>query len=487
MDPEMSDRRARANPPCGPLEGLWLGGEVAAFMGVPYAEPPVGDRRWRVARPVQGWREVRPAVKPGPYCPQYDMDNVGMFVEVPTSEDCLFLNVWTPAPDRGARPVLFYIHGGGFETGSGANPVYSGEELARAHDVVVVTINYRLSIFGLPPFAVHGQEEPTNLALLDQVEALRWVRENIAAFGGDPGNVTLFGLSAGGWSIVALLGMPVAQGLFHKAVAQSSSALTTLSPQARSLAITAMLEKLSMPSIDPGRLLECSTDELIGAALAANMTWRQELASLGDRHRVFIPHLEEATLPGTPMERAAAEDAFRGPLLIGTVREEVGFNAFRAPIPFLKSYFRRAGTTAALESTIGRARAQAIWDGYESLRCQSEAQTGGMIRTALDYTMPSIRFAEARSQVAPTWMYQFNYTAPKVAAATHALDVIFWSGALAPSRLSNFFIGEGGIGDEERELSKTMQRDLVRLARMGNLDWEGYETAERTTKIYDLH
>lgn len=476
-----------ANPPCGRVAGFVVGGDVSAFLGIPYAEPPVGERRWRRATAINPWPDIRPAKRPGSFCPQYDIDGGGVSLQVPMSEDCLYLNIWTPAPDTAARPVLFYIHGGGFEAGSGAYPFYSGQWLARSHDVVVVTINYRLSIFGLPPFSPHGASEPCNLALLDQVEALRWVRDNIAAFGGDPGNVTLFGLSAGGWSIVSLLGMPEVRGLFHKAVAQSASVLSTLREDARALATRAILHKLELPDVDRERLMAADTSEILAAAEAANHAWRDELAGLGDRGRPFVPHLEACSLPIKPLESASADWAFDGPVLIGTAREEVGFNPFRAGVPFLRSYFTHAGTVAALGDMVGRDTAVAIWDGYSALYAKSEAQTGGMIRTAFDYMMPAIRFAETRSSRALTWMYQFHYPAAKVAASTHASDIIFWSGAMEPSPIIDLFFGENGIGADELALSRTMQDDLIALARSGKPGWEPYSLDTRYTKIYDLH
>ncbi|HEV2650693.1 MAG TPA: carboxylesterase family protein [Rhizomicrobium sp.] len=484
----MVDQSILASPPCGPLDGRRLEDGVLAFLGVPYAEPPIGDLRWRVPSAKKPWKEVRSATATAPFCPQYDIDNVGLYREVPMSEDCLYLNVWTPALDGKPRPVLFYIHGGGFEAGSGALSPYSGQYLAAGHDAVVVTINYRLSIFGLPPFEPYGDDEPTNLALLDQVAALRWVKANIAAFGGDPDRVTLFGLSAGGWSIVSLLGVPQAQGLFHGAVAQSSSALTTLRDETRSLAQRAIFDQLKLDGADPKRLLAATTGELLEAAKAAHLSWRHTLANLGDRRRPFIPHREEATLPKSAMERVDAPDAFKGPLLIGTTREEVGFNAFRSAVPSLRGYFRRAETILALSQLMEPDRASSIWDNYAALRGQSEAQIGGFIRSAFDYIMPSIRFAQKRSALAPTWMYQFAYAPAKVAAATHASDIMFWAGTLnSPSPIAAFFLGENGVGEDERNLSLTMQSDLVHLGRHGRLDWARYEPVERQTKIYDIH
>ena len=209
----------------GVLEGQATEG-IAAFLGVPFAAPPVGELRWRPPQAAGNWRGIRSATRPGRLCAQ-DERMLGMHGDVPeTGEDCLYLNVW--APEGGAKgeplPVMFHIHGGSFRAGGGSLPVYNGAKLAR-RDVVVVSINYRLDRLGLfahPALSTQQAGEPlANYALMDQVAALRWVNRNIAAFGGDPDNVTLFGCSAGGVSVNYLMTAPMAGGLFHRAIAES--------------------------------------------------------------------------------------------------------------------------------------------------------------------------------------------------------------------------------------------------------------------------
>ena len=209
----------------GSVEGLTVSG-VRVFRGIPYAAPPVGDLRWREPQPAPDWKGVRKAVEFGPRCVQGPIFDDMVFRDQP-SEDCLYLNVWTPAKAASARlPVMVWIYGGGFQAGSTSEPRQDGERLARK-GVVVVSLNYRLGVFGFFAHPALTKESPHrasgNYGLMDQVAALRWVRDNVAAFGGDPGNVTIFGESAGAVSVCTLMCTPLAQGLFHRARAESGS------------------------------------------------------------------------------------------------------------------------------------------------------------------------------------------------------------------------------------------------------------------------
>ena len=214
----------------GQIAGMWrANASVRAWLGIPFAAPPAGALRWQAPQPVPPWQGVRASRSAGAQCMQGGRSHGSVYYEYagtqPTSEDCLYLNVWAPAPERGSRlPVMVWVYGGGFQQGSAANPVFDGTALARS-GVVVVTLNYRLGVFGFFAHPELTAESPAhasgNYGLLDQIAALRWVQRNIAAFGGNPDNVTLFGQSAGAASVDLLMGSPPARGLFHRAIAES--------------------------------------------------------------------------------------------------------------------------------------------------------------------------------------------------------------------------------------------------------------------------
>lgn len=226
--PPVAAEAPRAQLDTGQVSGLTVGegGDIRVYRGIPFAAPPVGDLRWKPPQPVKPWDGVRPCTSFGPWCPQPKPLMGRELGEL--SEDCLYLNVWTPARSPADRlPVMVWLHGGGHTTGSGASPYYDGERLAR-EGVVLVTINYRLGPFGYLAHPLLSRESERqvsgNYGLLDQIAALQWVQRNIAAFGGDPACVTIFGESAGAVSVCRLMVSPLAKGLFHRAIAQSGGA-----------------------------------------------------------------------------------------------------------------------------------------------------------------------------------------------------------------------------------------------------------------------
>lgn len=229
----------------GELAGA-IDDDIATFKGIPYAAPPVANLRWRAPQPAAAWSGVRDASQFGAICPQSKRSffaNLMPHLKLQESEDCLSVNVWTPAlKPRGKFPVMVWIYGGSFRNGSSASPIYDGVELAQ-HGVVVVSFNYRLGwlgFFDLPALAVENPAEPVgNYGLLDQIAALNWVKANIAAFGGDPDNVTIFGESAGGMSVNDLMASPLARGLFQKAISESGLGMIAM-PTAQAAEETAM-------------------------------------------------------------------------------------------------------------------------------------------------------------------------------------------------------------------------------------------------------
>ena len=310
----------------GPITGT-LNDGVRAYKGIPYAAPPVGNLRWKPPRAPQSWTDPRACTEFGPSCPQHEDDVLGSVVEE-MDEDCLYLNVWTPAQYEGdSLPVMFWIHGGGLILGSGTHPNTDGERLARENGVLVVTINYRLGVFGFLAHPELSEEDPNgvsgNYGIKDQIFALQWVRDNIRRFGGNPGNVTVFGESAGGVSVCTLMASPRARGLFHRAIVQSASAAPRLplmaedtpefeSAQTRGLAFA---EGMGITGTD-GALAELRAKTL------------EELLA-ADETRVVFPGanctlvcVDGRVLTAAPLEVFRAGDQAAVPLIVGSNRDE---------------------------------------------------------------------------------------------------------------------------------------------------------------------
>src|SRR5690348_10697779 len=260
---------------------------LAVFRGLPYARPPVGPLRFAPPEPPPAWTGTRDATRFAPSASQNGA-LIGPVMSLGigrTAEDCLYLNVWTPAADRRRRPVMVWIHGGAFVLGSGSQMLYDGATLARRGDVVVVTINYRLGAFGFLRLCERfGQRLPAtgNEGLLDQIAALEWVRDEIAAFGGDPGNVTLFGESAGAMSVATLLGTPRARGLFRRAILQSGAANFVRSAERADAVTASLLERLGISRTDAPRLRDVPAAALLEAQ-------QQVLLGGGSDGRMALP------------------------------------------------------------------------------------------------------------------------------------------------------------------------------------------------------
>jgi para-nitrobenzyl esterase len=334
----------------GAIRGLVVGDkkDVHAYKGIPYAAPPVGERRWKAPEPVAAWKGVRDCFKFGAACPQKMPAIFGgmpeMAIHEPFSEDCLFVNVWTPAEHKSEKlPVLYWIHGGGFVIGAASQPIYDGEALARL-GCVVVSINYRLGLFGFLAHPALSQESEAkvsgNYGLLDQIEGLRWVKRNIATFGGDPERVTIFGESAGGISVLCLMVAPEAKGLFQGAVAQSSTGMNlaplreAASPGRESaeqagqkliaacgLAASADVKK--MRSLNVKALLEA-------APFAPTSPGALQLKPLSLR---LGPIVDQHLIPDSPNVLFTAGREHAVPLIIGNTKDEMSLFLTASPMP----------------------------------------------------------------------------------------------------------------------------------------------------------
>src|SRR3989441_12934856 len=301
--------------------------KVVAFKGIPYAAPPFGPNRFQPPRPAESWDGVREALTYGPtapkapYFPPFDV--LIPEVDIP-GEDCLNLNIWSPDLGQASLPVMVWIHGGAFANGSGSVPTYDGTRFAR-DGVVCVTINYRLGADGF----LYLGDGIVNRGLLDQIAALEWVQENIRAFGGDPARVTIFGESAGAFSVATLLSMPRAKGLFQRAIAQSGAGHHTSSVATAQLVGSNLADKLGgAPTM--AAIAEVPLERLVGAQaeLAVELAVRPDPARWGEvaaNGMAFEPVVDGEVVPGRPIERIVAGAGADVDLMAGTTTEEWRF------------------------------------------------------------------------------------------------------------------------------------------------------------------
>jgi len=480
---DLPRRTGIVQTPSGAVQGVidpaW-GTQV--YRGLPYARA----ERFAEPRPPEPWTGVRDAAANGPIAPQ-NAPEFNLSVLPAMDEACLFLNVFTPAADGARRPVLVYVHAGAFVSGAGSGAAQDGARLAAEEEVVVVALNYRLGVLGWPPFSARGANAGRNLGLADQVAALAWIRDHIAAFGGDPGNVTLFGYSAGGWSIVALMALPAAEGLFHKAVVQSGSEFSATPPAEQDRLAARFLALAGV--VSAAELVDVPLVTLLAAQQALLEERQNDPARRVDEGVVFGPRLDPASLAEPPIAAILAGRAHAVPLLIGTTEDELGWTPFRAGLDWLAALHTRAAALETLAQAFGNDRARAIWDAYAAAYPgESGAALAGRIRSDRYYRLPAIRAAEAHAARAPTWMYRFEGKANAEIAgdvSTHATDLAFWLGTMAASPLQDFLFARPPTEAEEA-LAGRMRADLAAFARTGRCAWPPYGADRRATKLYDL-
>jgi para-nitrobenzyl esterase len=459
--------KAIAETTSGKIEGVFRKG-LYVFRGVPFAAPPVGRKRWLPPEPLKPWAGVRPAVTFGPTCPQVPME-ISLLnppEEQPQNEDCLYLNIWTPGLDNAKRPVMVWIHGGGFTTGSGSWLIYNGRRLATRGDVVVVTINYRLNVFGFINLkeVTRGRIPATgNEGLLDQVFALQWVRDNISRFGGDPGNVTIFGESAGAMSVGALLAMPGAKGLFHRAILQSGAAHHVNSMERAAKVANMFLDILSVKPDGAEKLWSLTTEQLLQAYKELGVRARDPKLGLGDLP--LRPVVDGSVLPEMPLRAVANGSADNVPIMVGTNLDE--WKLFALMDRGL-AQLDEARLLRRCQRLIPVGDVSGLVEAYRKARSRrGQPATPADLFIAIQsdrlFRIPAIRLTEAhRDRKQPSYMYLFDWVSPLRQGALgscHALELGFVFGTLD----DNFT----GSGEEARNLSNTMQDAWTAFARSG--------------------
>lgn len=474
----------------GQLSGLTLPSGVRAFLGVPYAGSTAPPHRFRAPRPPRAWDGVREAAAPGPICPQNDDDGVGAFAGLTQSEDCLNLNIWTPACDGAARGVFVFFHGGGFTTGTGSLSLYDGARLAAAENIVVVTANYRLGVLGWPPFAAWGPAESRNLGLLDAMAALRWVRQNIGAFGGDPDRITQGGQSAGAMISSMLTRIPDAEGLFARAAPMSLQTLVGLEPARQDRYAAEILAELDGADID--HLKTAPLEDLLKAQWTVRQRALHVVDTVDQLRWPFMPNRDGLLIETDPKDWVAAGPRHRAsgriPILAGYTTEELVTTPLQLNAnPTAATLSTPAVTLKGLTELFGEAAALRVWETYAGAYPRaSESELCGLIATDKDYRLPAVRLVEAQG-AGEAWLYAFDYRGrgPYFPNAHHALDLPFWFGATAEPRYAGFFLG-GEATEAESALARAMQRALGGFVRGEGPGWAPYEPARRETMVFGL-
>ncbi len=450
-------------------------GKIRVYKGVPYAAPPVGDLRWKAPQPAADWSGVRKATDFGARCMQAPIYSDMIFRDKGPSEDCLYLNVWTPAANAEAKlPVMVWIYGGGFRAGASSEPRQDGEHLA-AKGVVVVSMNYRLGVFGFFSHPDLAKETATgsagNYGLMDQAAALGWVQRNIEAFGGDPEKVTIFGESAGSFSVSALLASPLTSGLFHRAVGESGAYFgATLA--ARSLKDTEATDVKFAESIGASTL----------AALRAKPAAELLQAATAQKGERFVPNVDGAFLPEDVYSIYAEGRQRHVPLLAGWNADEGSYHAI----------FGKEDVTVA--NYVARVHALYGDKAEEVLKAYPAANDDQAKRAAQD--LASDRFIgystwkwiemQGATGASPVFRYHFEDAAP-VAASNKSADAA-WRGAYHSSEIE-FVFGNLAYKDlpwrpEDRKLSEQMSSYWTNFAKTGNPNsaelprWPAYEKSE---------
>jgi para-nitrobenzyl esterase len=487
-----TDERPVVDTVSGPVRGA-DDGVVKTWKGIRYAAAPVGELRWRAPEPPVRWTEPADAARVGPVCPQPTDPKIPIDLGAPQGDDCLTLNVWASSDTEAgdAKPVMVWVHGGAYILGSSAQPLYHGKALARDGQAIIVTLNYRLGPFGfldLSSFGGRGRFD-TNLGLRDVVFALQWVRDNIAAFGGDPDRVTLFGESAGGGIVTTLLSSPAAHGLFGAAIAQSSP-VTSIYDTARAKRVAErFLDQLGLAPGDVDRLANAPVE----AILAASKRIFDEVPQQNPGTLAFVPIVDGDIVPDYPVNAARAGRTHRVPLIIGSNKHEAAlFRWMKSPLMPITS-----------ESI--RAMLAAIANEQPSLQLPSEAEIGAAYRGRdktrgmgvardLGFRMPSIWFAEGHMAVAPVYLYRFDFATPMLRllrlGAAHATELPYvWGNLVAGPKDPTFKLGGLKAGMQVSSRLRARWLNFAVNGRPAGGDgepvWRPYRADDRATLVID--
>ncbi|NVM17440.1 MAG: carboxylesterase family protein [Candidatus Lokiarchaeota archaeon] len=449
----------------GKIQG-YLEDGIEIYKGIPYAEAPIGDLRFREPLPKKQWEEIRDCTQFGAIAPQQYHDDPR--IELPEDEDCLYLNIWTPGSDDKRRPVMVWIHGGGYLIGGGGRPRSDGIKLASYGDLVVVSFNYRLGALGF----LNLPGIPPNLGIQDQVAALKWIKENIEVFGGDSNNVTIFGESAGGQSVTILLAIVSSKGLFHRAIVQSGAANPRDFKPERSIeGAEKFIGKLGIRKENIDMLRKVPLEKLL-------FVQRKIVGNLFNiKSSPFWPYIDGEFISEQPIETIRKGNNHQVPMIIGYNENELGFLSKilinsggmkkKIILKFVRSAIQKGDINKQdLENLITFYR-----EDLEKKYPDNPFMYWDFILSDSMFKIPIIRQLEAHAiHQSNIYCYIFSYKSPKFGFALHTFEIPFVFNTIDQMDVAE---GAGEISEESKKLTKIMMDTWIAFARSGNPDNEG--------------